>query len=132
MKRGRAWGSLPSPANYPQGKIHVAILSINPLNNAVVRRYFIASDLVRQAVGIEAERMGENERVSNGAFQLQCWSRWRGIFLTMMVLPLGGQPFRNTFHLGSLKVRTRLHMGLSQSSYYGDRQHYHSWIHGTH
>ena len=90
MKRGRAWGSLPSPANYPQGKIHVAILSINPLNNAVVRRYFIASDLVRQAVGIEAERMGENERVSNGAFQLQCWSRWRGIFLTMMVLPLGG------------------------------------------
>ena len=42
----------------------------------------------------------------------------------------------NTANLRSifeiLEVRTRHHMGLSQSSYYGDRQRYHSWMHETH
>ena len=70
--------------------------------------------------------------LSNGTFSmkvLECWSRWRGIFLTMIAFPPGGA---NTSELRSilevLEVRTRFHMGLSQSSYYGDRQ---PTIHGT-
>ena len=30
----------------------------------------MASDLLRQTVGMEAERMGENERLSNGALSI--------------------------------------------------------------
>ncbi len=66
------WSSLPSPAIYPQGKVHVATIYINSLYNAAVRynvagsRHFVTSDLIRKAATLQRDGK-ENEWVrTNG------------------------------------------------------------------
>lgn len=77
--------------------------------------------------------MAENEQSSNGTFSLTVLESMSEHVLDHDSLTAGGA---NTSEIRSisevLEARTRLHTELPQPLYYDDRQHYHSWNHGTH
>ena len=123
MKHGMPWSSLPSPAIYPQGKVHVATIYINTLYNAAVRyhaavnRHFVASGLIRKAATLQPgwkERMGENERWTNGTVSMTVLDSMAEHILDHDCLAATGANASETRSISELlEVRTRLHTELS-------------------